>query len=384
MIVKKKICLALMACMLMGTMSGCEKIASDKTEESGSAVVESMDTETGAENTEASESGEANDGIALKDVNVEDYVTIGKYKELNIVMQDPGITDEEVDSYMMEMVSSYITEGIMDRAVALGDTVDIDYEGKKDGVAFDGGTATGQKLGIGTGQFIDGFEDGLIGVMPGETVDLNLTFPEDYGNEELAGAAVVFTVKVNYIMPETIDDEIVKQVGIEGVETQEQLREYLRKMMEDYMASMTGNNKQSIVLETFLEGCDFKELPEDLLNKYKNLADTALSNAAAAASMTAAEYAETYYGQTDYDKFLTQYAEEALKQGMAMQAVANAENISISDEELDQQLLNYAQSYGMSTIEEFIGDNNKEDYRESLMFDKVLNFLIDNANISYQ
>lgn len=387
---KKKVCLALIACMLTGALIGCEK---KDTQDQNTTVAESSVEESGQESTEsgtASESGEESSAtsqtvdtrISLKDIDVESYVTIGKYKGIEVEMPDYGITDEDVDSYMVDLYSSYVTEdmGIKDRAVAEGDTVDIDYEGKKDGVAFDGGTAQGQKLGIGSGRFIEGFEEGLIGVKPGETVDLNLKFPDDYGAEDLAGAEVVFTVTVNYIMPEGYDDAIIAQMGYEGVENEQQLREYLKNMMIEYMASMTGSSKQTLILQAFIDSCEFKELPEDLLAKYKSLADTALTNAAAAQSMTKAEYVDAYYGQ-DYEEFLTEYSKEALKQGMAMQAVANKENIVITDEELDENLLQYAQSKGMETIEEFIGTNSKEDYRESMMFDRVLEFIVENATV---
>ena len=387
---KKKICLALMACMLIGTVTGCDK--KDTTEQT-ETVAESTTQETSAEesteetsaeetSTEETTAPEVINARALKDLDVENYVTIGEYKGLEVEMPDMGISDDDVNSYMMDMYSEYVTEdqGIKDRPVAVGDTVDIDYEGKKDGVAFDGGTAQGQKLGIGSGRFIEGFEDGLVGVKPGETVDLNLKFPDDYGAEDLAGAEVVFTVKVNYIMPEGYDNEIVSQMGIDGVETEEQLREYVRNMMEEYMASMTGMSKSTLVLQAFIEGCEFKELPEDLLKKYKSLAETAMTNVAQAQSMTAEEYVAAYYGKA-YDEFMDEYAKEALRQGMAMQAVANKENIVISDEELDETLMKYANSMGYTTIEEFIGTNSKEDYRESMMFDKVLNFIVENANM---
>ena len=386
---KKKVCLALIACILTGALIGCEK---KETPDQNTTVTENSVQESTEENSESvtasSESAEessavsqvATDGISLKDIDVESYVTIGKYKGIEVEMPDYGITDEDVESYMVDVYSSYVTEdmGIKDRPVAEGDTVDIDYEGKKDGVAFDGGTAQGQKLGIGSGRFIEGFEEGLVGVMPGETVDLNLKFPDDYGAEELAGADVVFTVKVNYIMPEGYDDAIIAQMGYEGVENEQQLREYLKNMMNEYMASMTGSSKETVILQTFIDSCEFKELPEDLLAKYKKLADTALTNAAAAQSMTAEEYVKSYYGQ-DYEEFLTEYSKEALKQGMAMQAIANKENIVVSDEELDENLLQYAKNMGMETIEEFIGTNSKEDYRESMMFDRVLEFITENA-----
>ena len=126
------------------------------------------------------------------------YVTLGQYKGLTIVLDGLEVTEEEIDAYI-EDAAAQAGLNQKEGTVKEGDVVNIDYSGKKDGVAFDGGTAQGAALEIGSGTFIPGFEEGLIGVNTGETVDLDLTFPENYGAEELAGAETVFTVTVNYI-----------------------------------------------------------------------------------------------------------------------------------------------------------------------------------------
>ena len=167
---------------------------------------------------------ENNGSQNLNETDVEKYVALGDYKNIAA-----SVAEDYLNELLLNTYNAFVTveTGITDRAVEIGDTVDIDYEGKKDGVAFEGGTAAGASLGIGSGQFIAGFEDGLIGVMPGETVDLDLTFPEGYGNEELAGRAVVFTVTVNYIKPglDDMEDSVVANIGMEGVSTVEELRQ---------------------------------------------------------------------------------------------------------------------------------------------------------------
>ena len=169
-------------------------------------------------------SGAGTESTALKDMDVDKYVTLGEYKGLAVTVDTVEVDEDEWDSLVNNVYYGNITAengGITDRAVETGDTVNIDYEGKKDGVAFDGGTAQGYDLTIGSGSFIDGFEDGLIGVMPGETVDLDLSFPEVYpNNPDLAGQPVVFTVTVNYIQPAQdgqLDDEVISNFGIDGV-----------------------------------------------------------------------------------------------------------------------------------------------------------------------
>lgn len=197
----KKKTLGLLAAILSVCMlAGCG--AKDTGDGTGAA------TDAGTEST------------ALKDMDVDKYVTLGEYKGLAVSVDTVEVDEDEWDTLVNNVYYGNITAengGIMDRAVETGDTVNIDYEGKKDGVAFDGGTAQGYDLTIGSGNFIAGFEDGLIGVMPGETVDLDLTFPENYGNSDLAGQAVVFTVTVNYIQPAQdgeFSDEIISNFGI--------------------------------------------------------------------------------------------------------------------------------------------------------------------------
>ena len=160
----------------------------------------------------------------LADVDVDSLVVLGEYKGLKLEAEKSEVTDEMVESSLKSAFSmNPLMKEVTDRAVQEGDTANIDYEGKfaDTKVAFDGGTAQGYDLKIGSGSFIDGFEDGLIGVGIGETVDLNLTFPENYGSEDLAGKDVIFTVKVNSIKVADTEpsDEWVKSLGLEDAST---------------------------------------------------------------------------------------------------------------------------------------------------------------------
>ena len=164
-----------------------------------------------------SKSGAAFDRLLYKN-GLDGYVTLGEYKGLTV---DTAAEDykEAYDSFAQsdaeeKQLYSQKTEG----KVANGDVANIDYEGKKDGVAFDGGTAQGYDLTIGSGQFIPGFEDGLIGKEIGSTVDLNLTFPEGYQSAELAGQDVVFTVKINYVKSAMSPAESYAELGFESAD----------------------------------------------------------------------------------------------------------------------------------------------------------------------
>lgn len=322
----------------------------------------------------------------LKDMDVDKYVTLGVYKGVEVSMPPISVDTEQWDALVKEIYYDNasgvpVENGIMDRAVETGDTVNIDYEGKKDGVAFAGGTAQGANLTIGSGKFIDGFEDGLIGVMPGETVDLDLTFPENYGSADLAGQAVVFTVTVNCIMPEEMDDAIVASIGIEGVANGDELRQYVYDYLYENSEKSYNSTLRSYVMNTFMQNCVFEEIPDAMIEKYENITKTSIETDASSYGMDGDTFTNYFYGM-GLEDFVTTYAEEAAKQDLAMQAVANREGLNIDDEELNTMLLSYAQGAGYDTIEEYVGETSVEDYRNYFLYDRVLDFLVENANIS--
>lgn len=321
---------------------------------------------------------------SLKDMNVEKYVTIGEYKGIAVTVPAAEV-DEATWEEMVQQVyqGSYPAElGIADRAVEEGDTVDIDYVGRKDSVAFDGGSAAGAKLTIGSGQFIDGFEEGLKGVMPGETVDLNLTFPENYQNADLAGQEVVFTVTVNYIIPAEITDEAVAAMELgEDVDTVEEFRQsiydYLLLVEEQERAATI----QDRVMNIFLANCVFEEMPKNRLNQAKKAVLANVESSAAAYGLDAETFATYFYG-SDLESVLETGSVESVQQVVAFQAVANAEGLNITDEELDSALLAEAEAAGKATVEEYLGERSKEDFREYYMCVKVIEFMAENAVVN--
>lgn len=328
--------------------------------------------------------GCGSDSGALKDMKVEKYVALGEYRGLPAQVAAVTVDEAQEAELMRALYMDSVTKemgGITDRAVSLGDTVNIDYEGKKDGVAFSRGTASGDTLQIGSGSFIEGFEEGLIGAMPGETRDLELTFPEGYRNAELAGQAVVFTVTVNFILPTEYSDEVVAAIGVPDITTVEEMRQFVR----DYLETSARNNYQvtleNAVMDSLVSGCVFQEIPEAVLEKYYNNVQASLQADSTSAGADLETYCMYNYGMSSED-FLNQYAEAAAKQSLAVQAVANAENLNISDEELQEKLEQYAAQGGYDTVEDFLGELDKEEYREFFMFEKVLDFLTENAQVT--
>ncbi len=195
--------------------------------------------------------GSTPSGRELYNIKLSKYVELGKYEGIDV-----DTSSDRFKEYYDAQISSDVenndlyvqkTEG----KVEDGDIANIDYEGKKDGVAFEGGTSKGYDLEIGSGSFIDGFEDGLIGVNIGDTVDLNLTFPENYGNEELNGAAVVFTVKVNYVKTD------------EERNPEDYFKELKFKTLRAYTDDVTKRAVKTYLVDEILEDSKVKDYPSD-------------------------------------------------------------------------------------------------------------------------
>lgn len=319
----------------------------------------------------------------LNQMKVDKYVKLGDYGSFEVTVDTIGVDQEELESLMSSNYINYVTPehgGITDRAVAEGDTVFIDYEGKEDGVAFAGGTAENAALTIGSGQFIDGFEDGLIGVMPGETVDLNLRFPDNY-NPEMAGKDVVFTVTVRCIRPAAVavadmEDVVAASMGIGGVNTVAEFQQYAY----DYLESEYKYDVQSGIIEAFMERCEFKELPDDMLEPYRTMWSRVFGMYANRFQISLEQYTAYFYN-SDSTSLIKEYAERSLKQDLMLQAVANREGLKISDEELEDMLLKDAGAAGYATVEEYVGEGSKEDYRNDYMNERVLEFLQEKTTV---
>lgn len=319
----------------------------------------------------------------LKDIEVEKYVTVGDYKNIRVQKQEAAVDEDELQELTDEVYnSSFPAElGITDRAVQEGDITNIDYVGKKDDVAFSGGTAQGAILIIGSHTYIDGFEDGLVGVMPGETVELNLTFPAGYGNAELAGQDVVFTVTVNFIIPEEKIDEAVKNFGVEDVTTVEELRQYVYDYLYEYKQAEMDDRYEQDVLNAFLAVCEFQEIPQKYYDSYRESTKQNIVSVATQYGMDAETYVYYVYGM-DLATFLNLYSDDALRQNIAMQVVAEKEGLVMDDEELDAILQEYAANSGYNSVEEFIGNGSKEEFRDYFMYEDVYNFLLETAGQS--
>ena len=356
-------------------MTGCGNADTDTAETTQESMAES---ETGTEAGTEDYGPEA----YLSGINVADYVTLGEYKGIEVSVDAPVVTDEYLDSYIDYVLqSNMVTTEITDRPVEEGDIVNIDYEGKIDGVAFDGGTAQGYDLTIGSGTFIDGFEDGLIGAETGETVDVNVTFPENYQGEEVAGKDAVFTVTVNSISVETLPeltDEFVQGLDV-GVNTVEEYRQYAYDLLMEEEQATHDSNAEIAVLEAVMARSQIQDPPEDMTNRYYN---RIIDNMTYYASLYGYDLETFLSMQGTSEDAIRESAAQAGQEIIVMQAIADAEGLSVTDEELDAEIETNAGSLGYDDVEEYRASLDVEGYREYMMSEKVLNFLLENAVVT--
>lgn len=369
---KKKFVMALLTGLVVFQLAGC-----------GNTATEGNKTEVSSEN----ETEEVQ--ISLSEINVDEYVTLGEYKGLEVEATLIEITDAEIETVIEEyrQGNAQLQEVTDRNMVQEGDIANIDYVGKKDGVAFDGGSDTGYDLTIGSGSFIAGFEEGLIGVEVGETVDLNLTFPENYHEDSLAGAEVVFTVTVNSISkmeaPE-VTDEYVQSLEVEGVTTVEGWRQYIKDALETTARDEYKYEVQLQLLEKIMENATVKEAPEALQMKYKNVTNSQMEYQAAYYGIDLESFIEMAYGldMETYDAEITAAAAESAKLALICKKIGDIEGLDITDEELEASIEANYLSWGYASVEECKANMDEESYRDDLLIDEVLELLMEYAVIT--
>lgn len=372
----RKAALAAACAALFGAFAaGCAKTEEDPAE----TVQESAGESAAEDGTAAAE--DYGPEAYLNGITVSDYVTLGDYKGVKVSVDAAVVTDEYLDSYIDYVLqSNMLTTEVTDRPVQEGDIVNIDYEGKIDGVAFDGGTAEGYDLAIGSGSFIDGFEDGLIGAETGETRDVEVTFPEDYHGTDVAGKDAVFTVTVNSISVETLPeltDEFVQGLGV-GAETVEEYRQYAYDLLMEEQQANHDAEAEMAVLETVMNNAKLQDPPEDMTNRYYS---RLIDNMNYYASMYGYDL-ETFLSLNGTsEETIMESAGNAAKQLITMQAIAEAEGMEVTDEELDEEIEANAVSMGYEDADAYRKALDVEGYREYMLTEKVLDFLLENAEV---
>lgn len=330
--------------------------------------------------TEIERVGDREDYVGLQDLDVDQYITLADYRNMTVSAARPAVDDETVTQYIN---SELLVGTITDRAVREGDVTDIDFVGKKDGVAFEGGTAAGFKLTIGSGRFIPGFEDGLVGVMPGETVDLNLTFPETYQqNPDLAGQEVVFTVTVNGIDAsaeyDTVTPEEMKGMGL-PYKTKEEVWEAGKKAAEQSAEETFEANAKSAIVQKLVEESAVKEMPEYLVEEEIQNYNLYMESIAAMYGTDLETFVTTMAGidMEEYDSETKEMCTEIVKQYLVMEAVARAEEIEVTDEMIHEKADEEAEEYGYASGDALIDEVGFTTYRMSIVQEQVIGRLME-------
>ncbi|MBO5094963.1 MAG: trigger factor [Lachnospiraceae bacterium] len=329
--------------------------------------------------------------VVLSEMKTEKYVTLGEYKGLEVSVPSAEVTEEYRQNYINYVLSQHaqwekITE---DRAVQEGDLVNIDYEGKKDGVAFSGGTDQGFDLEIGSHTFIEGFEEGLVGARVGETRDVDATFPDPYPqNSDLAGAPVVFTVTVNEISEKRIPeltDEFVQTLGV-GCDTTEEYEAYVQELLTESAQETYRRNVDEALVDAAMANCTFQEPPKAMVDQYYDRVVNRMKKVAAASGMSFETLITQYYQSTmeEFEEQAREGAAASCRESIMLQAIANKEGITVTQEEIDAALQEGAENGGYESADELKADLDTDNYEDYVMSDKVMELLRENAVITEQ
>ena len=289
--------------------------------------------------------------IVTAEVTVKPEVKLGEYKNLTVEKQDREVTDEDVDNRLKSEQEKQAELVIKeDEAAEIGDTVVIDFEGFKEDVAFEGGKGENHSLELGSNSFIPGFEDQLIGKKAAEDLEVNVTFPEDYQAEDLAGEAVVFKVKIHEVkgkeLPE-LDDDFAKDVD-ESVETLAELKEKYRNELTESKENAATEAKDEAAIRQAVDNANIIDLPHVMVHdEVHRSMDEFLNNMKRQGIEPEMYYQLTGTTEDDLHKQFEGEAEVRTKTNLVIEAVASAEKIEASQEEMDNEIKELSEQYNM-------------------------------------
>lgn len=321
--------------------------------------------------------------IYTASVAVKPPVKLGEYKGVVIDKVDSEVTDDDVaEALEKERKNNARQLTITDRAVEDGDTIVLDYEGSVDGVPFDGGKGSDQTLKIGSGTFIPGFEDQLIGAKIGEECEVNVTFPEDYHAEDLAGKAAVFKCMVNEIRAEELpdlDDDFASDVS--EFETLDEYKAYLRGELEERKRKEAQDAKEEAAIAAAVENAEI-EIPGPMLETQKERMIDEFAQQLMYQGMSFEQYSK-FTGATKQQMMdqVEPQAETRIKTRLVLEAVAEAEKLEVSDADYEEELKTMAEAYGreVDEIRKDITEDVEKMIKDDLKVRAAAKFLADNA-----
>ena len=321
--------------------------------------------------------------IFTAEVAVKPEVTLGEYKGVEVEKSDVEVTDEDINKEVdKERENNSRTIDVDDRAVESGDIIKLDFDGSVDGVPFAGGKAENYTLTIGSGSFIPGFEDQLIGTKIGEDKDVTVTFPEDYHEKSLAGKEAVFKCKVNAITVKELpdaDDEFASEVS--EFETLAEYKEDIKKKLTEKKEKEARAKKEAQAVEKAVENATM-EIPDAMIDTQVQSMMEDFARRMQSQGLSLEQYFQ--FTGMDAKKMHDQMKPEALKRiqnSLVLEAVAKAENIEISDEKVDEEIAKMAEAYKMEVekLKGIIGDSERDQMKKDLAVQAAADLIADAA-----
>lgn len=285
------------------------------------------------------------------EVVVKPTVSLGDYKDLTVEVEaTKEVSDEEVETRLTNSQNNLAELVVKETAAENGDTVVIDFVGSVDGVEFEGGKGSNHSLELGSGQFIPGFEEQLVGTKAGETVEVKVTFPENYQAEDLAGKEALFVTTVNEVkakeLPE-LDDELAKDID-EEVETLDELKAKFRKELEESKAEVYNDAVETAAIEAAVANAEIKEIPEEMIHEEVHRAMNEFLGGMQQQGISPEMYFQiTGTSEDDLHKQYEADADKRVRTNLVIEAIAAAENFTTSDEEVKAEIEDLAGQYNM-------------------------------------
>ncbi len=324
--------------------------------------------------------------IFTAEVALKPEVKLGKYKGVKVDKIDTAVTEEEVDAQInRERESNARNITVEDRPVKDGDMTTLDFEGFVDGVAFEGGKGENYPLTIGSGAFIPGFEEQLVGAKIGEETEVKVTFPEDYQAEHLQGKEAVFKCTVKEIkekeLPE-LNDEFASDVS--EFETLAEYRADVKKTLEEQKKKEAEKEKEDAAVKAAVEDSEM-EIPEAMLETQQKRIVEEFAQRITMQGLSMEQYFQ--FSGTNYQQMVEQVkpqAEERIRSRLVLEAVAKAENLEVTDEEYEDELKTMAEVYQMelAKVKELMGEREEKEIKQDLLVKKAAEFVAGNAKES--
>ena len=321
--------------------------------------------------------------IFTAEVATKPEVTLGEYKGLEVDKVSTRVTQKEVEAKIEEEAEKNArTVTVEDRAVQDGDEVILDFEGFVDGEAFEGGKGENYPLTIGSGSFIPGFEEQLVGAEAEKEVEVKVTFPEDYHAEELKGKEAVFKCTVHEIkakeLPE-IDDEFAAEVS--EFDTLDEYKADVKAKIKEQKATDGKRKQEDQAVEQAIKNASY-EIPDAMVDTQISQMANDFAQRIQSQGLTMEQYYQ-FTGMTE-EKMNEEFKPQAVKRietRLVLEAIAKAENIEISDEKLDEEIAKKAEAYKMEAdkLKEFMGDAEKKQMKEDMAVQEAVTFLVENA-----